>query len=176
MSSSTWQDCYNSATKSMRVKWYLTAASRRARSYLEAAEKVLRRTSLQCLLFDYHKQADFLLSSSIWQGCHIYYQRCSCQVVPDKADKTLQQKYACQVVPDKAVKTLQQKVGVSSGTWQGCFTSYQNNLIKQYLTSLFYLLSKTILSSSTWQGCFTYCRKQSCQVVSDKADKTLQQK
>ena len=43
------------------------------------------------------------VSRSTWQDCFTYYQKESCQAVPDKAIITSQQKYACQVVLDKIV-------------------------------------------------------------------------
>ena len=47
------------------------------------------------------------------------------------------------------------------------------SLVKQYLASLSYLVSRIILSSSTLQFCFNYYQKYSCQAVSDKPVKTF---
>ena len=152
MSSSTWQDCYKTLRQNILVRQYLTSLS-----YL--LSKIILSSSTWQVCFTYYQitilsssnwqdcyktlrqniivrqyltslsylLSKITLSSSTWQVCFTYYQ--SCQVVTDKPIKTFNKKWTCQAVLDKPV-----------------LLTIKNILVKQYLTRLFYLLSKIILS------------------------------
>ena len=81
-------------------------------------------------------------------------------MVLDKTVKTVEQKYPCQAVSDKPI-----------------LLTINNNLVKQYLTSLSKLCDKNILVKWYLTRLLKLCNKKYFfQVVPDKTVKTVQQK